>query len=220
MYLALIMLYYRLEIHYGLGGSKTVCSDIMPALFKSSAKETEKPNQKNVYWFHKVFIFVGFSTNMAWLSFAVVLNFIIALRNSGWSTSAGPDTIAVGGNPDFAVMAIVLVSILASYLALKFGDIPFALVVMWALGGINRMQTVNDPSRFPVELQSQEVAQWSIAMLIYMGVISGISLLRIILQTKNSCCYGKCFRAEQESVQKLITADDEESAPISGENLI
>jgi len=213
MYVSLIMTYRHLEINYGVTytGSKK-SSNTYCTLERSDAVHT--------YWFNKVFIFAGFSTNMSWITVASLLNFLVALRNSGWSTSCNVynttadsiltvtgqslGTVEVGGNVDFAIMAVALVALLGTYLVLQYGDIPYAFVAMWALGGVYRMQTNNNPDAFPTSGQSSQLAQWAIGMFVVLAIATVASLIKLLWEARSNCCYGKCFQKEIEDENKKV----------------
>lgn len=212
MYGSLIMIYYHLGINYGPmyhGTSPTrsfalLCS---PDKEESGTSVTETDQ----YWFVKVFMYVGFSTNLSWITVATLLNFLVATRNSGWYTScpaeisngiASAMMINVGGNPDFAVMVCVAIALIASFLVVRFGDVPYALVAMWALGGINRMQTVPNEQRFPISGQSQQLASWSLAMIIVVACATAIGLVKILWQSRKHLCFGTCFQIDNRAITK------------------
>merc|ERR1719231_122025 len=94
MYICLVMIYCHLKINYGV--SRLI----------SSSGATSK--REEVQWYVKTLVFVGFSTNMAWLSVATILNFLVACLHSGWYTDV--NGVRIGGNPDFVIMVIVAVS--------------------------------------------------------------------------------------------------------------
>lgn len=211
MYVSLIMIYCELQINYGVKHKGLSVTKMIIESFSSVEEARKNVAVSTTYWFHKVFIFVGFSTNLAWLTVATILNFLVASKNSGWYTTCSSNTtqiasapVMIGGNPDFVIMVCVAVAVLASFLAFRYGDIPFALVAMWALGGINRMQT---GASFPCG-QSSKLAHWAVAMIAVVGFVVSASLVKIFWQTRKHCCYGKCFQkqVDDESVCKIDNA--------------
>merc|ERR1712032_1706469 len=74
-------------------------------------------------WPVKLLCFVGFSTNISWLTVASVVNFLVATGTSGFhqayttltpsplnaTVMMTPTVTYVNGNPDFGVMAVCLV---------------------------------------------------------------------------------------------------------------
>lgn len=167
MYLgALIGGYRALEVDYG-------------------AEELKKRNKDSSFTepasvLQKILVFTGFSMNMAWISVASGVSVTFVLRREGWMNELG-----VGGSPDWATLWIVIFGAVSCYLALTRGDIPHVFVTVWALGGIYRMQTVENAERFPIAAMSNVVADWAVAGMIIVSVIGVIGLLNAIYET----CY-------------------------------
>merc|ERR1719264_1255254 len=153
-------------------------------------------------WPVKLLCFVGFSTNISWLTVASVVNFLVATGTSGFhqayttltpsplnATVVTPTVTYVNGNPDFAVMAVCLVALIACVLAVRNCDIPYALVAMWALGGVNRAQGSNAPNGFPEAAMSKAIADWAAAIVVVLiAVVIGSvkAIVEIIVYSRKA----------------------------------
>merc|ERR1712232_892475 len=143
---------------------------LLPSIYLESKADTQAryaaatghgnlPAPHRHAWTVKVLCFVGFSANISWLAVASMVNLLVATGTSGWHqayTVAGNNTLTstthtvyVNGNEDFVVMAVCLVAAIACVLAVRNSDVPYALVAMWALGGVNRAQSVKAPAGYP-----------------------------------------------------------------------
>jgi len=145
-------------------------------------------------WHTKVFANVGISLNLSWVTVATLLNVTVVARNSSIitttienvaNTTSGSVQIAdgayqsvIGGNPDWAVLCIVIAALFAAYRAIAFVDVPYAFVCSWALGGIYRMQTKDNDTAFPVAGHSELIAEWSLTVLIIVAVLSVVGVIR------------------------------------------
>lgn len=90
-------------------------------------------------WHVKLFAYGGISVNLAWVTVATLLNITIVCRNSGIMMVTTHDEI-VGGNPDWAVAAIVLAAVVAANRVVHNADILYGMATAWALFGIHRHQ--------------------------------------------------------------------------------
>jgi hypothetical protein len=110
--------------------------------------------------YEQVFVAMPISLNLSWIVVATFLGLTVCARNSGWVDAHG-----VGGSVSwaFAICAFVTLAGIACACA---GDVAYAFVAGWALRGIYRMQTVEDPVRFPptaMNAQLAAVAYWASA---------------------------------------------------------
>jgi hypothetical protein len=102
--------------------------------------------------YEQAFVAAPISLNLSWIVVAFFLGLTVCSRQSGWVDAHG-----VGGSVGWAVGICVFVA--AAGLAGAFiGDVPYAFVAGWALRGIYRMQTVEDPVRFPPTAMSAQLA--------------------------------------------------------------
>jgi len=109
---------------------------------------------------------------LSWISVASVVNLTTALRQEGFRTGV------VGGSVDWALMWIVILTIFGCLLALNRGDSLYGLVCSWALLGIERMQSIEDNTRFPIKQLSSSVAHWADICSIIVSVMVIISLFK------------------------------------------
>lgn len=216
MDLSLVMIYRTMNINYGVV-DRTQSADMV---FPSVALEDEEVTRARLGdsaklkestlihpWPIKLLCFVGFSTNISWLAVASMVNLLVATGSSGWHqayTVAGNNTLTsithtvyVNGNEAFVVMAVCLVAAIACVLAVRNSDVPYALVAIWALGGVNRAQSVKAPAGFPEEAMSKQIADWAIAMMVVVAVATVVGLAKAVVQ----CA---CRRAEEPSPNGLI----------------
>lgn len=146
-------------------------------------------------WHTKVFAYVGLSLNLSWVTVATLLNVTVVARNSDIITTTIVDGVSnttsgsvalpgstyeavIGGNPDWAVLCIVIAALFAAYRSISFTDVPYAFVCSWALGGIYRMQTSDNDSAFPVAGHSKLIADWSLTVLIVVAVVALVGVAR------------------------------------------
>merc|ERR1712032_757705 len=131
---------------------------------------------------------------------ASVVNFLVATGTSGFhqayttltpsplnaTVMMTPTVTYVNGNPDFGVMAVCLVALIACVLAVRNCDIPYALVAMWALGGVNRAQGSNAPNGFPEAAMSKAIADWAAAMIFVVLIAVVIGVVKAIVEINYS----------------------------------
>lgn len=193
MDVALIQLYRELRINYGAADDDQKSADMLPLVLLSGGQDLPKGPQA-ASWQTKVFVFVGFSTNLAWLSVASMVNLLVALGNSGWgvaytvmanTTSSGMTSteVQVFGNVDFTIMGISLVAMLAVVLAIRNCDVPFALVAMWALWGVYRAQAVKPSAGYPLDAMQPAIADWALGLIVTIGIAVVIGLAKAIFET-------------------------------------
>lgn len=164
-------------------------------------------------WHLKVFAFTGISLNFAWVVVATLLNVTVVARNSRiiytpitagvTNTTSGYTSTGVaiiGGNVDWAVLCIVAASIFGIYRSVANMDVPYTFVTAWALGGIYRMQTVAQDTRFPVSGLSQDLSHWATAGFIFVGVAGAVALIRAIVLTRSAASEG-----DDEKSSELLT---------------
>jgi hypothetical protein len=102
--------------------------------------------------YEQVFIAAPISLNLSWIVVATFLGLTVCARQSGWVDAHG-----VGGSVGWAV-GIALFVALAGIACACTGDVPYAFVAGWALRGIYRMQTIEDPVRFPPMAMNAQLA--------------------------------------------------------------
>merc|ERR1712224_1016739 len=121
-----------------------------------------------------------------------MVNLLVATGTSGfrqaYSIAAPNNTLTsativyVNGSEDFAVMAVCLVAV-ACVLAVRNGDVPYALVAIWALGGVYRGQASKAVSGFPEAAMSQKVADWATAMMVLVAVAAAVGLVKSVVES-------------------------------------
>merc|ERR1711968_333679 len=137
--------------------------------------------------------------NFAWVVVATLLNVTVVARNSriiytpitagvtnSTSGYAGSGVAIIGGNVDWAVLCIVIASIFGIYRSVVNVDVPYTFVTAWALGGIYRMQTVAQDTRFPVSGLSADLSHWATAGFTVVGVAGAVAIVRAILLTRSA----------------------------------
>lgn len=83
------------------------------------------------------FVHLPFSIYLGWISVATIANFTYALYDAGWNG------FGIAGET-WAALMMVIAGVLAVVMLLRFRDVAFALVVVWALVGIaSRYSTIN-----------------------------------------------------------------------------
>eukprot|EP00440_Ansanella_granifera_P010799 gb/GFBE01011715.1/.p1 GENE.gb/GFBE01011715.1/~~gb/GFBE01011715.1/.p1 ORF type:complete len:292 (+),score=51.59 gb/GFBE01011715.1/:1-876(+) len=102
----------------------------------------------------------GIACNGSWVVVATSANaFTVAGESLGWKDSFG-----VAGTPMAALAVVVAVAVLGSVMALANYDLAWSLVAAWAIAGVYRTQTIEDPESFPVDAMSASLAsaaKWS-----------------------------------------------------------
>jgi len=208
MDLSLVMIYRMMMINYGALDRTQDASMLLPSIVLEDREHTrsrlgaseEFPGRLLHPWPVKLLCFTGFSANSSWLAVATVVNLLVATGSSGWhqpytvlaapsdnATNLVPTTIYVNGNADFAIMAVCLVALLACVLAVRNCDLPYALVAMWALGGVNRAQGSKAPSGYPDAAMSKPIADWALAMMVAVAIAAAIGLIRAIVESVHAC---------------------------------
>jgi len=229
MDVSLVMIYRMMRINYGAVDRTQGTSMLLPSVVLEDDTATQDrlhglENKSGMLlhpWPVKLLCFVGFSTNISWLAVASVANFLVATGTSGFHqayTTLSPSPLNatvmtqtvtyVNGNPDFVVMAVCLVALIACVLAVRNCDIPYALVAMWALGGVNRAQGSNAPDGFPEEAMSKSIADWAATMIIVVLIAVVIGLLKAIVEIVYSC---KADNKQSESADKIHYTDEGET---------
>jgi len=204
MDLCLIMIYRTMMINYGAIDHTQDADMMLPSAALENVEHTRSrlgdpkklPHVTLHPWHVKVLCFVGFSTNASWLAVASGVNLLVATGTSGWhqaytvlgpsgnnvTTLSTPTVVYVNGNEDFTIMAVCLVAFLACLMAIRNCDVPYALVAIWALGGVNRAQTKATPG-FPEEALSQPIADWAAAMMVVVSIACLIGLVKAIVES-------------------------------------
>eukprot|EP00428_Durinskia_dybowskii_P034016 CAMPEP_0170276736 /NCGR_PEP_ID=MMETSP0116_2-20130129/38354_1 /TAXON_ID=400756 /ORGANISM="Durinskia baltica, Strain CSIRO CS-38" /LENGTH=292 /DNA_ID=CAMNT_0010528011 /DNA_START=29 /DNA_END=907 /DNA_ORIENTATION=+ len=112
-------------------------------------------NPNRMYSFYQVCaLSAPISANTAWLLVATCLNLFIVLGVNGWV-----DEYGVYGSPLAAIIVALASMSIAQLVAMVSFDFMWPAVAAWALAGINRMQTIPDAERFPVEAMNARLAQ-------------------------------------------------------------
>merc|ERR1712157_428184 len=114
----------------------------------------------------------------SWLTVATMVNLLVAAGQDGWhkafevvktsvngteATAMVTETVYVNGSEQFVVMAVCLVALIACILAIRNGDVPYALVAMWALGGVHRAQSAKPAGGYPEQAMSSQISCWALA---------------------------------------------------------
>ncbi len=95
-----------------------------------------RPNRKYATGLERIAVYHSFSIYLGWISVATIANVTAVLVTIGWQGFGFPD--------EFWTVIVIAAAILLALISLnRFGDIPYALVVDWALAGIilKRYQT-------------------------------------------------------------------------------
>jgi len=95
-----------------------------------------RPNRKYATGLERIAVYHSFSIYLGWISVATIANITAVLVTIGWQGFGFPD--------EFWTVIVIAAAILLALISLnRFGDIPYALVVDWALAGIilKRYQT-------------------------------------------------------------------------------
>jgi hypothetical protein len=151
----LIRLYNSLNVNYGLDSN--ISGAPVSKIFKCC-------------------VFTGFSINVAWIAVASGVNATLTLRTEGWQSTYG-----TGGSAQWAVMWVCIFTLVACYVAIARCDFAYAFATAWALGGIYRMQTVEDATRFPPEDMNGELASFAMAGLILSAIFGVIGIITAVI---------------------------------------
>ncbi|PLX33624.1 MAG: hypothetical protein C0604_03295 [Clostridiales bacterium] len=95
-----------------------------------------RPNRKYARGLERLAVYHSFSIYLGWISVATIANVTAVLVTIGWQGFGFPD--------EFWTVIVIAAAIVLALISLnRFGDIPYALVVDWALAGIilKRYQT-------------------------------------------------------------------------------
>lgn len=92
----------------------------------------------------------------------------------------------IGGNVDWGILCVVLASSIAIYRGLIAADVPYTIITAWALGGIHRMQSNPDDSRFPIEGLSAAMALCTVVCMVFVGVGSFLALVLALLRSRRN----------------------------------
>lgn len=191
MVVALVMIYRIMKINYGAVDRTQSADMLLPSVVVEDREDTTArfggsdtlPTALLHPWSVKLLCFSGFSANISWLAVASMANFMIASGSEGWHQSinvTAAKTILVNGSENFAIMGVCLVAAIASVLAVRNCDIPYALVAIWALGGVNRAQNSRSYGR-------QAIADWASAMMVVVAIAALVGLAKAIFESVRAC---------------------------------
>lgn len=206
MDVSLVMIYRSMFINYGAVDRTQGADMLLPSTLLEDREHTmsrvggsgKLPGRMLHPWPIKVLCFTGFSTNSSWLAVASMVNLLVATGTSGWrqpytvevpSMNGNMSTIAnttvyVNGNEDFTIMGVCLVATIACVMAVRNCDVPYALVAIWALGGVNRAQGSKAANGFPEQAMSKPIADWTTAMMVLVAIAAAIGLVKAIAESK------------------------------------
>jgi len=231
MDLSLIMIYRMMVINYGAVDRTQGADMLLPSVVLEDRRNTEgRVGGEKAHGHHsmlhpwpvKLLCFTGFSTNLCWLSVASVVNLLVATGTEGWrqpytvllgaapngTTAIMQKTVYVNGSPDFVIAAVCVVALLACVMAVRNCDVPYALVAIWALGGVNRAQGHKAPSGFPEQAMSQPIADWASAMMVVVAIAAVIGLARAIFE---SVWASSAAKAQESLTEKLSNRSNTEA---------
>merc|ERR1712062_889994 len=114
-------------------------------------------------------------------------SFEVLIPSGTNATNLVPTTVFVNGSEDFAIMGVCLVAVLACVMVVRNCDVPYALVAMWALGGVNRAQGSKPASGYPEVAMSKPIADWVSAMIVIILIASAIGLVKAVLESVCAC---------------------------------
>lgn len=208
MDVSLVMIYRMMTINYGAVDRTQGADMFLPSKVLEDKKETldrhelEDTHQIPLPLLHpwpvKLICFVGFSTNISWLTVATMVNLLVAAGQDGWhkafevvktsvngteATAMVTETVYVNGSEQFVVMAVCLVALIACILAIRNGDVPYALVAMWALGGVHRAQSAKPAGGYPEQAMSSQISCWALAMIITIAVVVVAALAKNVVES-------------------------------------
>lgn len=100
-------------------------------------------------WHTKLCVFVPFSLTFAWQIFATVQNFYACMGQIGWNqeiffknATQSISMIRFGGDPDSALLMLLLYFSICIVMIFRYNDIPFALMGLWVLFGVIRRNRI------------------------------------------------------------------------------
>lgn len=160
-------------------------------------------------WLVKVLCFTGFSLHLSCLVYTACVDFLLTTGSMGWhqpysnldsnvnvnttvsvnaagfvnATSSSPSTSFVSGSENFAIMFVCIIGAIACALAVRHCDVPFAAGTAWALGGVYRAQTFDAPRGYPDAAMSKPIADWTLAVMIAVCVVTVIGLVKAIVES-------------------------------------
>lgn len=142
---AAILICYLLYLKYGVYDKLTLCSVISASDddFANSSSSYFLRKRKNV--FYNFAVLSPFSFNLAWVFLAANLNIASNLFDLNYLSQM---KTAIGG-PDYAIGIALIASIAAVHCMLRYGDVAYVFVTIWALNGIRVNQSKSSKSDFP-----------------------------------------------------------------------
>ncbi len=132
-------------------------------LFSLCTIYTKLSNLRPLSFGDNMFVQVFFSTYLGWISVASIANVTTLIISLGWT---GSDAL----QGSWASVMVIVATILAIVMIYKQKDIPFALVIIWALYGIysKRVLFVDDAA----SMQLATVSKYGMAMLSIYAVLN------------------------------------------------
>merc|ERR1712051_146345 len=204
MDLSLVMIYRKMSINYGAIDRNQGADMFLPSVLledeeQTSARLAESNKEPQAALLHpwpvKLLCFTGFSTNASWLSVATLVNLTVAIGTEGWrqaytivvpgnnTVTASTTTVYVNGSEQFVVMGVCLVATIAAVMAVRNCDVPYALVITWALSGVHRAQSSKPASGYPKEAMSQLISDWAMAMIVVVLIAAVIGLVKAVIES-------------------------------------
>lgn len=116
----------------------------------------------------------GIACNVSWVLVATAANKFTFLGELGWK-----DVYGVAGTPAAAVLVVAVVASIAIIVAAARSDFAWSLVAVWALAGLYRQQTIQDPSSFPPEAMNATLAKCALWAAIVVGLATFTGLLLV-----------------------------------------
>merc|ERR1719201_596293 len=218
MDVSLVMIYRMMKINYGAVDLAQSASMLLPSVVIEDKEHTlERLSGSDKFsgmlihpWPVKLLCFVGFSANLSWLVVASMVNLLVATGPDGWhkdftmhietpvNSSGVPAVTYVNGSPDFAIMAVCLAAAIACALAIRNSDIPYAMVTIWALWGVNRAQGSKAPEGFPEVAMNKAIVDWTAGMICVVLFAIVIGLVKTIIESVNASKAEAKSRADSE----------------------
>merc|ERR1719183_597562 len=203
MDLCLVMIYRMMMINYGAVDRTQDPDMLFPSTVLEDVEQTRSRhgNTENLpgtmlhAWPVKLMCFTGFSTNASWLAVATLVNLTVAIGTEGWrqaytivvpgnnTFTASTTTVYVNGSEQFVVMGVCLVATIAAVMAVRNCDVPYALVITWALSGVHRAQSSKPASGYPKEAMSQLISDWAMAMIVVVLIAAVIGLVKAVIES-------------------------------------
>ena len=213
MDISLIMIYRLMEINYGTVDPTQYADMMLPSVMLEEPEDTRArignriggltmehhSNPKVTPWPIKVICYTGFSTNISWLTVISMVNVCTAFGSNGWqqlytmtvesgvNATSEISTTYVNGSEEFAIMAVCLIAVITCVLCVRNCDVPYALVALWSLGGVQRAQTSSPALGFPEDAKSTSIAGWASSMMVVVSVFVLIGLLKAVMETVMAC---------------------------------